>query len=41
MSIQEDAKGYVLVKGLSKKQADSEEDALQLLFEGDNNRTVA
>jgi hypothetical protein len=34
MSIQEDSKGYVIVKGLTKKQADTEEDALQMLFEG-------
>jgi len=29
------------VKGLSKKQADNEEEALQMLFEGENNRTIA
>lgn len=34
MTIQEDSKGYVIVKGLTKKQADNEEEALQLLFEG-------
>jgi kinesin family protein 6/9 len=34
LSIQEDQKGYVLVKGLTKKQADNEEEALQMLFEG-------
>jgi kinesin family protein 6/9 len=41
MNIQEDSKGYVIVKGLTKKQADNEEDALQMLFEGENNRTIA
>lgn len=41
MNIQEDSKGYVLVKGLTKRQADNEEDALQILFEGENNKTVA
>ena len=41
MNIQEDSKGYVIVKGLSKKHAENEEEALQMLFEGENNRTVA
>jgi len=31
----------VIVKGLTKKGADNEEEALQVLFEGENNRTVA
>lgn len=39
--IQEDQKGYVLVKGLTRRQADNEEDAQQILFEGENNKTVA
>ncbi len=34
MNIQEDSKGYVIVKGLSKKPAENEEEALQMLFEG-------
>jgi kinesin family protein 6/9 len=34
LSIQEDQKGYVLVKGQTLRQADNEEDALQVLFEG-------
>jgi kinesin family member 6/9 len=41
MSIQEDQKGYVLVKGLTRRQADNEEDAQQILFEGENNKTIA
>ena len=41
LSIQEDQKGYVLVKGQTLRQADNEEDALQVLFEGENNKTVA
>jgi kinesin family protein 6/9 len=41
MSIQEDAKGYVQVKGLTLRPADNEEAALEMLFEGENNRTVS
>jgi kinesin family member 6/9 len=41
LSIQEDQKGYVFVKGLTRRQADNEEEALQVLFEGENNKTVA
>lgn len=41
MTIQEDHKGYVLVKGLTRRQADNEEDAQQILFEGENNKTIA
>jgi kinesin family protein 6/9 len=41
LNIQEDHKGYVLVKGQTLRQADNEEDALQVLFEGENNKTVA
>ena len=41
LNIQEDQKGYVLVKGLTKRGADNEEEALQILFEGENNKTVA
>jgi hypothetical protein len=32
MNIQEDGKGYVLVKGLTRKNAENEEEALQMLF---------
>ena len=41
MNIQEDHKGYVQVKGLTVRQADNEEAALEMLFEGENNRTIA
>jgi kinesin family protein 6/9 len=41
LNIQENDKGYVFVKGLTKRQADNEEEALQVLFEGENNKTVA
>lgn len=41
MSIQEDSKGYVLVKGQTVKTCENEEDALGMLFEGETNRTVA
>ena len=41
MNIQEDQKGYVVVKGLTLKPAENEEAALEMLFEGENNRTVA
>lgn len=29
------------MKGLTRRQADNEEEALQVLFEGENNKTVA
>lgn len=32
MTIQEDQKGYVLVKGLTRRPAANEEDAQQILF---------
>ena len=41
MTIQEDHKGYVQVKGLTVRQANNEEDALEYLFEGENNRTIS
>lgn len=41
LSIQEDQKGYVLVKGITRRSANNEEEALQVLFEGQNNKTVA
>lgn len=31
----------MLVKGLTRRQANNEEDAQQILFEGENNKTVA
>ena len=31
----------MLVKGLTRRQATNEEDAQQILFEGENNKTVA
>lgn len=41
MSIQEDSKGYVLVKGQTLHTCENEEEALGMLFEGETNRTVA
>ena len=38
---QEDAKGNVVVKGLSKHIVANEEEAFNLLFEGESNRTVS
>ena len=38
---QEDAKGNVTVKGLSKHTVANEEEAFNLLFEGESNRTVS
>ena len=38
---QEDAKGNVVVKGLSKHTVANEEEAFNLLFEGESNRTVS
>ncbi|OQR90737.1 kinesin KIF9 [Thraustotheca clavata] len=39
--IQENDKGQTFVKGLSKPLVDSEEAALDLLFQGETNRTIA
>ncbi len=39
LSISEDS-GFIYVKGLSYRIANSEEDALNLLFEGETNRTI-
>uniref|UniRef100_A0A0G4GM34 Kinesin motor domain-containing protein n=1 Tax=Chromera velia CCMP2878 TaxID=1169474 RepID=A0A0G4GM34_9ALVE len=41
LSVQEDLKGNVTVKGLRQRVATSEEEALHLFFEGDASRTVA
>jgi len=39
LSISEDS-GFIYIKGLSYRIANSEEDALNLLFEGETNRTI-
>ena len=41
MNIQEDHKGYVHVKGVRTFQVGNEEEALELLFMGENNRTIS
>ncbi|CAH3046499.1 unnamed protein product [Pocillopora meandrina] len=41
MTVTEDDDGYTRVKGLSIHQANSEEEALNLLFEGETNRIIA
>jgi kinesin family protein 6/9 len=41
LSVQDDPRGGVLVKGLSMKLCSNEEEALNCLFEGETNRTVA
>ena len=41
LQIQDDSKGGVVVKGLSLHVCDSEEEALNQLFEGELNRTVS
>lgn len=40
MAVTEDDDGYTRVKGLSVHQANSEEEALNLLFEGETNRII-
>ena len=40
ITFQEDAKGNLTVKGLSKHKVTNEEEALNLLFEGESNRTI-
>eukprot|EP00741_Cyanophora_paradoxa_P010150 tig00020510_g9825.t1 len=40
LQIVDDAKGSVMVKGLTRPVATSEEEALNLLFEGDTNRAI-
>mmetsp|Transcript_42830 Transcript_42830/g.69440 ORF Transcript_42830/g.69440 Transcript_42830/m.69440 type:complete len:756 (-) Transcript_42830:1307-3574(-) len=40
LTINEDGKGNVLIKGLSKPIANNEEEALNFLFEGDTNRAI-
>ena len=41
ISFQEDAKGNVIPKGLTKHVVSNEEEAFNLLFEGESNRTVS
>ena len=41
INFQEDSKGNVVVKGLSKHVVANEEEAFNLLFEGESNRTVS
>ena len=41
ITFQEDSKGNVIVKGLSKHVVNSEEEAFNLLFEGESNRTIS
>ena len=41
ISIQDDAKGEIHVKGLSLNLVKNEEEALNYLFEGETNRTVS
>ena len=41
LAIQEDAIGFIQVKGLIQKICKTEEEALGVLFEGDTNRTVS
>jgi len=41
ISIQDDAKGEIHVKGLSQNVCQNEEEALNYLFEGESNRTVS
>jgi len=41
INFQEDAKGNVVVKGLTKHTVSNEEEAFNLLFEGESNRTVS
>ena len=41
ISIQDDAKGEVHVRGLSQHEVTNEEEALNLLFEGETKKTLA
>ena len=41
INFQEDSKGNVIVKGLTKHIVSNEEEAFNLLFEGESNRTVS
>jgi len=41
ITFQEDAKGNVIVKGLSKHTVTNEEEAFNLVFEGESNRTIS
>lgn len=41
INFQEDARGNVVVKGLTKHTVSNEEEAFNLLFEGESNRTVS
>ena len=41
INFQEDSKGNIIVKGLTKHSVANEEEAFNLLFEGESNRTVS
>ena len=41
ITFQEDSKGNLTVKGLTKHKVTNEEEALNLLFEGESNRTIS
>lgn len=41
ISIQEDLRGNLIVKGLSKHRVNNEEEAFNLVFEGEANRTIS
>jgi kinesin family protein 6/9 len=41
LAIQEDARGSIVVKGLTQKICNNEEEALGYLFEGETNRTIS
>ena len=41
ISLQEDNKGNLIIKGLSKHTVVNEEEALNLVFEGEANRTIS
>ena len=41
IEFQEDSKGNVIVKGLSKHKVTNEEECFNLLFEGESNRTIS
>ena len=41
IEFQEDAKGNVIIKGLSKHKVTNEEECFNLLFEGESNRTIS
>jgi len=41
LAIQEDAKGNIVVKGLTQRICNNEEEALSYLFEGETNKTIS